>query len=198
MIAVPLHGRTQPSIGDQPQMHARQQPEINAAPIQMSLRIRHPAIDPQEISDALELEPEHCFRAGDPRTATAEPGRMGQHAQTYWLASVTTESWVNPIEPQFLAAIAERTASRNVVFSAETLRAASKDFKISGIEGVLMYLLRRLSVRHTFLQRIQNEGGDVSLLIVIERAAAGDFALPLSVSRLLVQLGISIEFKFDA
>jgi len=42
---------------------------------------------------------------------------------------------VHPIEPQFLAAIAERTASRNVVFSAETLRGASKDFKISGIEG---------------------------------------------------------------
>lgn len=179
-------------------MHARQVSESNAAPIQMSLRIRHPAIDPQEISDALELEPEHCFRAGDPRTATTEPGRVGQHAQTYWLASVTTESWVNPIEPAFLATIAERTAGRNVVFSAENLRAATKDFKISGIESVLMYLLRRLNVRHSFLQRLQNEGGDVSLLIVIERASAGDFALPLSVLRLLVHLGISIEFKFDA
>lgn len=36
-------------------------------PFQLSLRIRHPSIDPEEISKGLGIEPEHTFRAGQPR-----------------------------------------------------------------------------------------------------------------------------------
>jgi len=35
-------------------------------PFQLSLRIRHPSIDPEEISKGLGIEPEHTFRAGQP------------------------------------------------------------------------------------------------------------------------------------
>ena len=161
-------------------MHARQLSEINATPIQLSLRIRHPAIDPREISDALELEPEHCFRAGDPRTAATESGRLGQHTQSYWLASLSVEPWLSPSEPALLDP------------------AAAKNLKVWGIEGVLLYFVRRLNMHHSFLQRIQSEGGDISLLLGLERDSASDFTLPVSLARLLAQSGISIEFKFDS
>jgi hypothetical protein len=179
-------------------MQARKQPEPAAAPIQLSLRIRHPSIDPGEISASLGLEPEYSFKAGDLRKAAA-PGRTaGRHPQTYWLAPVTPESWTDPIEPSFLAAIAERNPVSNRALSAEALREVTKSIRYRSLEGLLLYFLNRLNARRSFLQRIQADGGDVSVIMVMERESAADFTLPVSLARLLVDLGISIEFKFDS
>jgi hypothetical protein len=149
-------------------MKARKLSEISATPIQLSLRVRHPAIDPQEISEALGLEPEHSFKAGDTRPTRSKGAIAAQHTQTYWLAPIDPESWPDTFEPA------------------------------RGIEGVLFLFLQRLSVQHSFLQKIQAEGGDVALILVIERESAQDFTLPVGVARLLVQLGISVEFNFDS
>ncbi len=179
-------------------MEARKLSEISATPIQLSLRVRHPAIDAQEISRALGLEPEHCFKAGDSRPTRSKGAIAAQHTQTYWLAPVSPESWPDTIEPAFLAAIAEKSPLLKGAVSAEAMQAASRDLRARGIEGVLFLFLQRLSAQHPFLQRIQAEGGDVALIMVIERESAGDFTLPVGVARLLVQLGISIEFNFDS
>jgi hypothetical protein len=78
------------------------------------------------------------------------------------------------------------------------LQAASRDLRARGIEAVLLLFLQRLNARQAFLQKIQVEGGDVALIMVIERESAADFTLPVAVARLLVHLGISIEFNFDS
>ncbi len=146
---------------------------MEARPFQVSLRVRHPAIDPEEISAALGLEAEHCFRAGDPRTGDKSGRRTSHHTQTYWLAPVTDQSWADPIEP-----------------------ASVLSFR--SVDTLLLGCLRHLNARHAFLERIQREGGDVSLLIAVARDSSGDFVLPATMMRLLVKLGISLEFKFDA
>lgn len=179
-------------------MEARKLSEISATPIQMSLRVRHPAIDPQEISTTLGLEPEHCFKAGDSRPTRSKGRVAAQHTQTYWLAPVSPEAWPDPIGPEFLAAIAEKNPAHTGAVSAEAMQAASRDLRSRGIEAVLFLFLQRLNARHSFLQKIQAEGGDVALILVIERESAADFTLPVGVARLLVQLGISIEFNFDS
>jgi hypothetical protein len=162
-------------------MQARKQSEPAATSVQLSLRIRHPDIDPGEISTSLGLTPEHCFKAGDSRSARAGSRITGHHTQTYWLAPVTAESWPDPIEPTFL-----------------DVQAATKNLRSRSVEALLLHFLQRLTAKQPFLQRIQTEGGDVSLIMVIERESAGDFALPITLARLLVQLGISIEFNFDS
>jgi hypothetical protein len=179
-------------------MEARKASEPAATPIQLSLRIRHPAIDPDEISKSLGLEPEHYFRAGDSRSARALGRFAGRHTQTYWLAPVTMEPWADPIEPAFLAAMAARSPQRDTAVSAQDLQAATRDLRSSNIEGLLFLFLQRLNAHHSFLQRLQAEGGDVSLIMVVERESAADFTLPVTLARLLVQLGISIEIKFDS
>ena len=179
-------------------MEARKAPEPAPTPIQLSLRIRHPAIDPKEISEALGLEPEYCFKAGESRSARAKGGTAGRHTQTYWLAPVTAESWADPIEPEFLAAIVARGPERNFGVSAQSLQAASRNIRSRNVESLLLHFLQRLNARHPFLQRIQTEGGDVSLIMVVERESAADFTLPVALARLLVQLGVSIEVKFDS
>jgi hypothetical protein len=140
----------------------------------------------------LGLVPEHCFKAGDSRG----PRAAGHHTQTYWLAPVPSESWPDPIEPAFLAEIAARRLDRNVTASAEDWLEAAQSLRARSVEVVLLHFLTRLSVRHAFLQQVQSEAGDVSLIMLIEHESATDFTLPLAVARLLVQLGISIEFRF--
>ena len=56
-------------------MQAQKVSDTAATAIQLSLRIRHPDIDPDGISAALGLEPEHCFRAGEPRAANRDERR---------------------------------------------------------------------------------------------------------------------------
>jgi hypothetical protein len=63
---------------------------------------------------------------------------------------------------------------------------------------MLFYGLQRLNARHAFLERIQSDGGDVSLLLSLEPGSASDFTLPVAMSRLLVKLGITLEFKFGS
>ena len=151
-------------------MRARKVSDTAATPIQLSLRVRHPAIDPEHISRALGMQPEHSFKAGDARPGRSSSRVATQHLQTYWLA---------PIGP-------------------EALSAAPRDLGIRATEGVLLQFLQHLRAQHSFLQKIQAEEGDIALIMVVERESAADFTLPVSIARLLVELSISIEFKFDS
>jgi hypothetical protein len=171
-------------------MEARQLSNESVPQVQVSLRIRHPTIDPDEISAAVGVEPEHCFKSGDP----AE-GRRGLHTQTYWLAHIAPGFWPEPIDPGFLETIAARYPGRSA--SAEDFRKMALNARSRSAEMSLFYGLQRLNARQAFLERIQSEGGDVSLLLSLEHGSAADFTLPVGVSRLLVKLGITLEFKFD-
>jgi hypothetical protein len=179
-------------------MQARKVPEPAAMPIQLSLRIRHPDIDPGQITTSLGLTPEHCFKAGDSRSARAGSRSSGRHTQTYWLAPVTPETLPDPLEPTFLAAIAARNLDRSIAVTAQDVQEATRKVRYRNVEALLLHFLQGLSAQQSFLQKIQGEGGDVSLIMVIDRESAGDFTLPLTLARLLVQLGISIEFNFDS
>jgi hypothetical protein len=50
----------------------------------MSLRIRHPRIDPAEITRALGIEPLHSWRAGDLRRDSAGGELGGIYRESYW------------------------------------------------------------------------------------------------------------------
>jgi hypothetical protein len=168
-------------------MAARKQPEAAPTPIQLSLRIRHPSIDPKRITESLGMEPEHCFKAGDPRSPRAGGGTAaGRHTETYWLGGISPDLWADPI----FAAIPAT--------SAERMQTVAREMRARGVDAVLLLFLQRLVARHSFLQTLQSSGGDVSLILGLERESAADFTLPVSVARLLVQLGISIEFRFDS
>jgi len=54
----------------------------------MSLRIRHPHIDPAEITEALRVDPQHTWRAGDMRCAPAGDEIGGTHRESYCMGRV--------------------------------------------------------------------------------------------------------------
>jgi hypothetical protein len=171
-------------------MEARQLSNESVPQVQVSLRVRHPTIDPDEISAAVGVKPEHCFKSGEPAR-----GRRGLHTQTYWLAHIAPGSWPEPVDPSFLETIAARNSDRSA--TAERLRKVAQSARSRSVEMTLFYALQRLNARHAFLERIQSDGGDVSLLLSIERGSAADLTLPVGMSRLLVKLGVTLEFKFD-
>lgn len=56
----------------------------------VSLRIRHPTIDPTVITCALGIQPQHSWQAGQPRcNASAELG--GTHHDSYWIGRLMAE-----------------------------------------------------------------------------------------------------------
>jgi hypothetical protein len=51
----------------------------------LSLRIRHPSIEPAEITRNLGIEPQHTWRAGDPRRDPTGSELNGTYRESYWM-----------------------------------------------------------------------------------------------------------------
>ena len=57
----------------------------------MSLRIRHPHVEPAEITRNLGIEPQHTWRAGEPRRDSAGGEIGGQYRETYWMGRLMAQ-----------------------------------------------------------------------------------------------------------
>ena len=54
----------------------------------MSLRIRHPDIDPERITQRLGLQPQHCWRAGEERRGSSGEFLTGTYRESYWVCEL--------------------------------------------------------------------------------------------------------------
>jgi Domain of unknown function (DUF4279) len=61
---------------------------MNPYRYKISLRIRHPSIDPIEITCALRLSPSRAWRAGEPRTTPKGNSLEGNFLDSYWTTEV--------------------------------------------------------------------------------------------------------------
>ena len=66
---------------------------MNPYRYKISLRIRHPAMDPAEITRAMRLDPWRSWRAGDPRTTPKGRALEGLNRDTYWTARLIEDRW---------------------------------------------------------------------------------------------------------
>jgi hypothetical protein len=57
----------------------------------VSLRLRHPAVHPSRITQALGIEPQHTWKAGDPRRDPAGGALEGVYRESYWMARLMDE-----------------------------------------------------------------------------------------------------------
>jgi Domain of unknown function (DUF4279) len=62
---------------------------MNAYEFTLSLRIRHPSIDPAEITRALAIEPQHTWKAGEPRRGPSDETLAGEYRESYWMGRLT-------------------------------------------------------------------------------------------------------------
>ena len=57
----------------------------------ISLRIRHPSIDPRTITQTLGIDPQHTWKAGDPRRSAGGEARQGAYRESYWMGRLMPE-----------------------------------------------------------------------------------------------------------
>jgi hypothetical protein len=72
---------------------------MSAYEFTISLRIRHPQIDPNKITEALSLQPQHSWKAGASRQTSTGGG--GEHRDSYWMARLMDEPLLTTPEISF-------------------------------------------------------------------------------------------------
>jgi hypothetical protein len=152
---------------------------------QLSLRIRHPSIDPDEISQAFEIKPEHCFRAGDARRSSSGLATASEHAESYWLGLLPP--------PRVPANIGFPDDSRS------KLAEGRLEASLLSLSWALSLTAARFLAKHRdLLKRIHSDGGQVSLLVSVLDTEPCGFSIPPAASQLFGELGITIEFELGA
>jgi hypothetical protein len=147
-------------------------------PFQLSLRVRHPSIDPASISRELQIEPEHSFRAGDPRESARSATATAVHVDSYWLATLDLSTLLlgTALAPE----ISPHTHA--MVFSA--------------LDTALTVLTGSVLRRHSaFFHRIQSEGGEVRLIVAVSARKTRGFTLTPQLSKALSDLRIPVDFE---
>jgi hypothetical protein len=164
-------------------MEATKRAQSQPLPFQLSLRIRHPSIDPQSISKELRIEPEHSFQAGQPRQLRSSVAPATVHIESYWLAALNPATWFENLS--FPEAPSLTTAQKHI--DAAVAR---------NLTWALSLCAVRLSKSHgALLHKIRSEGGEISLLVTLSPAAVSSFNLAPEVSRIFGEIGITLEIE---
>ncbi len=167
-------------------MEARDISRARSQPFQISLRIRHPSIDPGVISRELHVESEYSFKAGEPRESGSGMAATALHAESYWLGSLSSITSAGSLSG-FTGARANLARERLQASTIESLTLA--------LDALVVGFMRTHS---DFIRRIQNEEGQVSLLVELSTRSLNGFTLSSQFSRTCSDLGIAVEFDFVA
>lgn len=156
---------------------------LQSPSFQLSLRIKHPSFDPADISRELGIEPEHSFRAGQPRQSKSGLVPAAVHTESYWLAPLNPASWFG--NPSFTEPLKLANVQQHI------------DAAIArNLTGALALCAARFNKAHAaLLQSIHSEGGEISLLVTLSPTAVNTFSLPPQVGRMFADLGITLEFE---
>jgi hypothetical protein len=163
--------------------------QLPEQPFEISLSIRHPTIDPDEISRTLDIQPIEAFRAGDPRPCGSGGMETRVHGDTYWVAVFSPDTWLAQSRVQF--------------FPEEAMRALRRNLRLGGLGRLLEVRLATVcehlrARQREFLQRLHAEGGRIALRVTLSPREVTSFTLPVAAGRALTELGIAIEFDLAA
>lgn len=159
-------------------------PKNSEPAFELAIRIRHPSMDPAELTRELGLEPTHTFRAGQPREARGAHAAASLHTESYWLATIDLGSWTSGQWPP-------NEMSRSASLSEAIKTTAWIDL------GLALGMTARVMVRsHAALfERVRAEGGEACMLISLSPGALSGFNLSSGVCQIFGHLGVSLEFE---
>jgi hypothetical protein len=161
----------------------RLKPQVPA--FELSLRIRHPSMDPAELSRELGMEAHSSFRAGEPRQSRSGHSTASVHGESYWLGTLDSASspaahWLSDFAHlEVVQRSHDKAVSQNLGWA------------------LSFHATHVLRTNAALLERIRSEGGQVSLLVTLSPAEVDSFSLTPEVSRIFSHLGITIEFEMS-
>ena len=140
------------------------------------LRVRHPSIDPGEITRVLGLQPAHAWAAGSPRGEPA--AARGAHTESYWFAPLGESIW-----PRLGGdAVPAHGAGPASQFPSQS----------PSLEAFLHAQIRLLAPHRRFFARIGSEGGSCELAVTLSARDRCSIELPPALLRSLGALDIAI------
>ena len=147
--------------------------ESGASTASVSLRIRHPSIDPEAITATLGITPEHCWAQGEPRLSANGTRIGGTRRDTYWSAVLPDSYEQQTLGPQAAAWQSDPSA-------------------------LLLMQILQLKSHQAFFKRIAAEGGQASLVLEIAAEEGASLRIEPGLMRLLADLGLPVTCEFVA
>jgi hypothetical protein len=148
-------------------------------PARIHLRIKHPQLDPNEITKQLGIEPEHTLSPG------RSSGSSALHAECYWIA---------PIHFAMLEDAMFEGLKQPQMSKASSLAQVST-LQMMPHESIVGFAVRQLNQHQGFFQRVLEEGGTATLLITTEKP--GSVTIHPSLARKLADLGLALELDWS-
>jgi len=88
-----LNAESRPAAGRDSSLPSPRQrePRMSDYEFTMSLRIRHPNVDPVQITRILGIDPQHTWRAGDMRRDSEGGVLDGEYRETFWMGRLMAQ-----------------------------------------------------------------------------------------------------------
>ena len=196
-------------------MQVRKRSSAQATPYQLSLHVRHPSVDPEEISRELGLPATESFRAGEPRQSRSGIAATAVHGETYWAAVLDPMGWSAPATAaqrisritgsesrvKTGSAVTQQFLSALLPQEAKMLRARfgleEGDAVPTGSLGWgIILVCYCMAVRHgRFLARLREQGGSLTLLAAVEPEALAGLRITPEMGRQLHELGLTVRIE---
>jgi hypothetical protein len=163
-------------------MSATARQGVATAPARIHLRIKHPDLEPTEITDTIGIKPEHTLEPGR-SVSSASVERL--HADCYWIAPLPFATFDEP----WLMGGAETGASRDTALSQVSALSMMEH------ESVVAMALRQLQPHQSFFHRILEDGGTATLLITPDKP--GSITIQPMLARKLAETGLALELDWS-
>jgi len=147
----------------------------------VALRIRHPTIDPAELTRRLALQPEHAWRAGEPRHRDDDDdggGGTGVYRESYWTALVPPAAGF--IDPLLVLGALRR--SREAVIHPQTR---------------LYFMLLKMKRETEFWRAFAEQGGTIDCLVQVHTAECFQLEMSQALLLALVDLKVTLSIEVD-
>ena len=143
----------------------------------IALRIRHPSIDPTEVTRRLGIDPQHAWRAGEPRRVDGDRAGSALHRETYWVGLLSSpvlgpSPWGQGIDESLRRAAALPQAS-------------------------LYFTLLNMKRSAGFWREFADQGGTVECLLQVNRADRFQLDLSQALLLALVELRITLSIEVE-
>lgn len=154
---------------------------MSAADFSITLRLRHPHIDPTELTNHLGIEPQHSWRAGEPRRLETGELDRGVYRETYWVgllqAAPDIDEWSVRLDPRpagtpAIGEVAPQTA--------------------------LFFTLLKMKRASAFWRTFTAQGGSIHCLLQVHRPERFQLDFPPALFAIFVDLKIGLSIEVDS
>ncbi|HEX4025046.1 MAG TPA: hypothetical protein VHX52_10140 [Steroidobacteraceae bacterium] len=184
-------------------MQARKLSTLPVHPFRLSLSIRHPSIDPAQISRELKCEADESFAAGQPRKSRSGMAATSVHGESYWVAALDARFWrfgrAERVREHLLAQNRDSDPGKveNLVNSVtESVARMAADAANSASNAIFLTCAHLLFRHGVFLRRLRSEGGTLCLAVTLSKGALPAFRITPELGRWLSELGITLDLEF--